>query len=194
MKQLFEKTLDISRRIKNYINTHKIARWAFQIFLFIIIFQAVQLWQTRKMPETGEAAPALKGVSLKGTSMDIENFKGKNTMLYFFAPWCKICDLSIDNFFSLAKEGKEGGYYNESTALIAIAMAYQSENEVLEFIGQRANNVPVILTDESFAAKWNIPGFPSVVLIDKNGKVVYRTSGYSTYLGLRWQLIKQNLW
>ena len=66
--------------------------------MFIAVFIAATAYQTRNMLNADrQAAPELLGVTLAGQSYDLQNAGGKPALVYFFAPWCKICGASAGN-------------------------------------------------------------------------------------------------
>ena len=71
---------------------------------FALVFLGVTTFQSRNMLATdGHAAPGLSGITLDGDFYDLANIEAKPALIYFFAPWCKICSASADNLVRLRR-------------------------------------------------------------------------------------------
>lgn len=119
--------------------------------------------------------PKQKLVSLSGQVHTLLA-DGKHTLLYFFAPWCGVCALNIDNL-----EGLD----SENLQVVRIALDYQYLNEVEDFVTQNQVQGEVLLGNEVLKQHFQVPGYPAYYLIDHNQRVVAKSFGYSTELGLR---------
>lgn len=103
--------------------------------------------------------------------------QGKTTVLYFFAPWCQICHVSIGNLQTLYE-------HNEQINVIAIALDYTSKDEVLDFTQQHQLTFPVAFGSETVKQALEITGYPSYYVINKDNTIVRKSMGYSSTLGL----------
>lgn len=96
------------------------------------------------------------------------NFKGKVTVINFWATWCPPCVQEIPSLNRLKK--KMQGLPFE---LISINYA-EDKNTILDFMKKVKVDFPVLLDqDGSFARKWNVITYPSTFVIDKKGKIKY---------------------
>ena len=74
------------------------------IGLFLLVFLAVTTFQSRNMlASDGRVAPALGGPTLAGESWDLRHAGERPVLVYFFAPWCRICSASADNLARLRR-------------------------------------------------------------------------------------------
>lgn len=103
--------------------------------------------------------------------------KGKTTILYFFAPWCQICHLSIGNLQKLYEK-------NERLDVVAVALDYTSVDEVMEFTKQHKLTFPIALGNEEIKHAYSISAFPSYYVISEENTVIGKSLGYSSELGL----------
>ncbi len=115
--------------------------------------------------------PTLMGESVSLTS------EGKTTILYFFAPWCQICRLSIGNLQSLYEK-------NEHLEVVAIALDYTSIDEVMNFTKQHQLTFPIALGNEEIKHAFSISAYPSYYVINEENTVIGKSMGYSSKLGL----------
>jgi thiol-disulfide isomerase/thioredoxin len=102
--------------------------------------------------------------------------EGKPNLLYFFAPWCTVCALSIDNL----------EYLNpEKVNVVVIALDYSSEQAVRQFVDEHQVSATVLMGHEALKSQFQIQGYPSYYFVDEEQVVTSRAFGYSTALGLK---------
>lgn len=147
------------------------------VLLIIAVFTLISMWQTRNLPDK-EDVPPLEAVWLDDRSADSVMVKGQVGVIYFFAPWCFYCRTSIDNLDELVASGKLAWAR-------VVALEYESQDDVREFINETAVDLPVLLGSRQTTMDWNIRGFPTYFVIDANGEIASRSVGYSTKIGLK---------
>jgi peroxiredoxin len=148
--------------------------------LIVGVFLAASAFQSRDMLGTdGQPAPPLRGVTLDGDVYGLAAQAGRPALIYFFAPWCRICAASADNLVRLRRwRGVE------DLEIVAVALDWQSADEVREYVERHGLNVKVVLAGADVARDWRIQAFPSYYVIDDRHRVLRRDIGYSTQLGL----------
>ena len=99
--------------------------WLRDIVIGGAVITAILFWQSLDMVERdgSVAIPNTELPTLSGGSNAL--FKqGKQTLVYFFAPWCQVCHLSIGNL----------EYLDESNVnIVRIALDYESVDAVKQF-------------------------------------------------------------
>ncbi len=151
-------------------------------FLLIsaIVFGA-HWYQTRSLlPADAAAAPAFRLETLDGGYVELSDLRGRPTLLYFFAPWCRICAASADNIRRL-----RAAIDADQLDVVMIALSYDDRGSVRTFALQHELTVPVLLGTPATASDFQIPGFPTYYVLDSNNAIVSRDYGYTTYPGLR---------
>ncbi len=144
------------------------------------MFFGLLAFQTRNMlPSDSEAAPPLLGKTLAGDIYSLEDAESRPVLVYFFAPWCRICAASSGNLNRLRKWRDE-----DDIEIIAVALDWSTTEEVREYVERHELNVPVVLGDTNVARRWQIQAFPSYYVLDNDHRVIRRDVGYSTQLGL----------
>ncbi|MDT0596630.1 redoxin domain-containing protein [Glaciecola petra] len=151
--------------------------WLRDTVIVAVIISAVSLWQSRNMLSSDGSIhiPQQNLVSLTGKvePMLAEN---KPNLLYFFAPWCKICSLSIGNLTYLNPD---------SVNVVVIALDYSSREEVEAFVIEHELNTRVFLGHEALKQQFKIQGYPSYYLVNEDQKISSSVYGYSTAIGLK---------
>lgn len=151
--------------------------------VLIGVFVVVMAYQSRNMLATGEqAAPELRGMTLDGKSYDLANARSRPALVYFFAPWCKVCAASAGNLDRLRR-------WRDVTELemVAVALDWGSAEEVRAYVDRHGLDLPVVLGDSSVARDWQIYAFPSYYVLDGEHRIARRDVGYSSQLGLLWR-------
>lgn len=154
---------------------------AINIVIFAIFFNAIHWFQSSHLLDEDVKAPLaqLSLPSLTGELFNHNQLAGKKTVVYFFAPWCQVCHLSMGNLENLYQS------QGEDINVLAVALSYESKNEIDEFVADKQLTFDVLLGTNEVMQAFQIRGFPTYYVFDAQGKVTGRTQGYSTELGLR---------
>lgn len=148
------------------------------------VFAAVTAFQTRNMLATDrEAAPDLRGPTLNGDPFDLAASRGKPVLVYFFAPWCRICAASADNLERLRRLVGE-----DDLDVVTVALDWKDAEEVRDYVTRHGLQGPVVLADAGVARSWQVYAFPTYYVLDSTLGVARRDMGYSTQLGLLWRV------
>ena len=117
-------------------------------------------------------APDFAIQTLEGEKVVLsEVLKEKKAVLEFWATECYYCVKSIPDIEEFYKENKD------KVALLAISIK-ESEEKLKSFVRKKKISYPVALdSDGSIAKLYNVRGVPTVIVVDKDGKILY--SGYS---------------
>jgi peroxiredoxin len=151
--------------------------------LFLLVFWAVTTFQSRNMlASDARAAPVLRGPTLAGETYELANAASRPVLVYFFAPWCKICAASADNLVRLRR-------WNDTTDLeiVAVALDWSDIDDVRDYAERHELNMPVLLGDADIPRRWQVYGFPSYYVLDSEHRVVESDIGYTSQLGLWWR-------
>ena len=160
--------------------TTKAKSFALNVALVVVVFLVASAFQSRNMLSAdGEPAPPLRGVTLDGEVYGLAAATGRPALIYFFAPWCKICAASADNLVRLRRWRDE-----EDLEIVAVALDWQSAEEVREYVERHDLNVKVVLGSREVTRDWQIQAYPSYYVLDDRHRVLRRDIGYSTQLGL----------
>ena len=151
--------------------------------LVVAVFVAVTAYQSRNMLDTGDRlAPELRGTTFDGEPYDLANAGSKPALVYFFAPWCKICAASTGNLNRLRRWRDAG-----ELEMVAVALAWDTVEEVRAYAERHELEINVVLGDATVAGNWQIYAFPSYYVLDSEHRITRRDVGYSSQLGLLWR-------
>ena len=128
-------------------------------------------------PAVGTPAPVLKGFSFNGMEMTIKA-SGKPMLLVFLAHWCPHCNAEIPRLI----EWKASGDLPETVQVIGITTGSRDDQAnwpPSEWIVNMEWPWPVMADSEAqdAALAMGVSGYPGLVLIGGDGKVLARRSG-----------------
>ena len=124
--------------------------------------------------EVGARAPAVSVQSLDGKAVDLGKYIGKTPMLIeFWATWCANCRELMPTLLDAEKK------FGSKVKFVALAVAInQSPERVRRFIAAHPLPHETLYDAEGRAAgAFDAPATSYVVVLDKNGRVVYTGLG-----------------
>ncbi|PKL38947.1 MAG: TlpA family protein disulfide reductase [Spirochaetae bacterium HGW-Spirochaetae-1] len=165
------------------ISKKKILSYIIELVVFMIVAAGIMHWQSRNMLSTDSPAPPFTLTTLEGESLTLESLKGKKTVLYFFAPWCTVCRFSSKNIASIRKATDP-----RKINVVAVALSYDSADEIRKFSRDHDLTVPILLGTEDTGRDYHVNAFPSIYILDREGRIRSHLVGYSTEAGIRLRL------
>jgi tetratricopeptide (TPR) repeat protein len=129
-----------------------------------------RLGQVHRGPEqsevAGSAAPQFRLKDLHGKEHDLSGYKGKVVLLDFWATWCGPCRTEMPSFEKLHQE-----FGGQDVVILAVNID-EPQDVVATFIREGAYTMPVLLTQGTdVSSKYSIRAFPTLVTVDKEGRV-----------------------
>lgn len=123
-----------------------------------------------------QTAPEFSVTTSDGKTVNLSDYKGKVILINFFATWCGPCMVEMpllqNEIWNKLKD-------NPNFVLLSLGRDH-SQEEINKFIEQKKFTFPIYADKGkavySLFAKQYIP---RNYLIDKNGKVVYASTGFS---------------
>lgn len=153
------------------------------IAIALTVFALISWWQTRDHIEQGSQAPgfqlqALANIEASQPTIDSRDLSGKETVIYFWAPWCTVCKAQSSIISTLHE--KNGEAYN----VISVALGYDDVASVQQFVQEHEATYPVLLGKPGMERTWNIEAFPTIYILDEDQKIVSSTQGFTTRQGI----------
>ncbi len=156
---------------------------------FLIIFLSIKYWMQKDLLSTqgNVRAPSFQLPSLNLSNISFKT-DGVPSIVYFFAPWCNICHLSIENLNTLKNDIDEG-----RVKVYIIALDWRYIEDVEEFVKQHQLPTTVLLGTEQLKRDYQVTGYPTYYLTDGEGYITSASRGYSTSVGLEFRTLIENL-
>ena len=156
--------------------------WARDIALFAAIILGVMAYQTWDHLDRGSPAPAFDLAMLDSdTRVSTASFAGKPSVIYFWAPWCGVCEANSHNLAAVREA------VGDDANVVSVALAFRGVEEVREF-ADRNNSRPVLLGTNAVHEAYAISAFPTLYVLDRDGRITSSVVGYTTELGIRARL------
>jgi cytochrome c biogenesis protein CcmG/thiol:disulfide interchange protein DsbE len=131
-------------------------------------------------PLLGNAAPALAGETLDGSTFDLDGERGRWVVVNFFASWCAPCRQEHPELVSFAQRHQIAG------DAIVVSVVYNDDTDaVAEFFADHGGDWPVVVGDTGpDALEWGVAGVPESYVVDPLGFVRLKVIGGVTSTGL----------
>ena len=128
----------------------------------------------------GREAIAFDAKGMDGKIYNLASLKGKPVLLDFWATWCVPCRQAMPAVEKLVRDFKEQG-------LVVLAVSTGEQRADVEaFLKKTPVPYPVLLGSESkIADSYHVGGFPTFVMIGRDGKIVAHQIGYNGEADLR---------
>ena len=143
----------------------------FALFLLFSLL-CLSLWAL----EPGDQAAPFANPDLTGTYVMSNQVIGKGwVILDFFATWCEPCKKKLPEIDALQKEFAEKG-------LVTVLFAVDKEGKDIVAPFFEANPAVLRVVIDRYAVAYNrygVEGVPTIFLINPEGKIVLKQTGYS---------------
>jgi cytochrome c biogenesis protein CcmG/thiol:disulfide interchange protein DsbE len=131
-------------------------------------------------PLLGRIAPAVKGATLAGGTVDIDDYRGRWVMVNFFASWCTPCRVEHPELTAFDEEHKAAG------DAVLVGVTYDNkEADAKAFFAERGGTWPVINDPEnSIGVAYGVAQVPETFVVSPDGVVVQHFPGGVTQADL----------
>lgn len=118
--------------------------------------------------------PSLELVTLQGDYITNEDLAGKVVLFDFWGTWCAPCRASIPSLKALVERSK-------SLPLVVVSVSNDSNEEALRgFIDEHGMSWPQVWDPKyRFIREMAVDAYPTYLLADHEGAIVFRYSGWS---------------
>jgi thiol-disulfide isomerase/thioredoxin len=137
-------------------------------------------------PNAAPDEPELTLKDLDGKSVSLAQLKGKVVLVNFWATWCDPCRFEIPWLIEMQQKYGAKGF-----TVLGIAMDDEGPKVVAPFVqkeqfdvngGKSTMNYPIVIGDDAAADKFGgLLGYPTSVLISRDGKQIKRVTGLISY-------------
>ncbi len=140
----------------------------------IAIFILSNIMSYIRKPELNSTQlPQVEVTLLDSTSYTLQ--KGKPVVIHFWATWCKVCKLEVDNIERLSKEYE----------VLTIAVSSGENAKIKAYLKERGLTFKVVNdVDGTWAKQFKVEVFPTTFIYDGTGELKFTEVGYTTTAGL----------
>jgi thiol-disulfide isomerase/thioredoxin len=133
-----------------------------------------------------EPAPELKLKDLDGRDVTLAQYQGKVVLVNFWATWCEPCRFEIPWLIEMQQKYGAKGF-----TVLGIAMDEDGRSVVAPWVqkerfdvngSKQQMNYPIVIGNDEAADKFGgLFGYPTSVLISRDGKQIKRITGLISY-------------
>lgn len=149
-----------------------------ETILYVSLFFGLVHWQASHLIPSGEPAPDARLALYEGGAMSLSELEGKSVLLVFWAPWCSVCGAGSGNISRVQR------WLGDRAQVVSVAIDYGSLADVKNYVEKHDVDYPVLLDDGTLAEAYQLRSFPTLYMLDKEGRVKRRVTGYTTTLGM----------
>lgn len=129
-------------------------------------------------PAVGETPPTLTGENFAGEPSSIDPGDGRAKVVMFLAHWCPHCQKEVP----MVQGWVDDGNLPEDVDLYAVVTGTREDQNNYppsKWLSREGWSEGILLDDpdQSAASAWGLTGYPYIVFIDADGRVVRRASG-----------------
>jgi peroxiredoxin len=134
-------------------------------------------------------APNLAFTTIEGKAISMASLKGKMVVVNFWATYCPGCIEEMPDLVSTYQQ-----YHERGLEIIAVSIADDPPNQVLNFAQKNALPFPVIHDSDAKISQAfdNVSLTPTSFIIDQQGRVIGKTIGKLDFVSLH-KLLDQSL-
>ena len=129
--------------------------------------------ETDKKLAIGREPIAFSVKGIGGETISPEKYKGKVLLLDFWATWCAPCKQEMPNVKNVYKK-----YHKKGFEIVGISLD-RSRSDLDRYIEKNDITWPQFYDGKFWkndvAVKYNVQSIPATYLIDKNGKIRYKS-------------------
>jgi peroxiredoxin len=154
----------------------------FGLILLVVLLATGYYWLS---PGYSRAAPAVDFKIIDGRTLNLQQFTGQPVLVVFWATTCPSCIKEIPHLSGLYEELAPRGL-----EIIAVAMAYDPPNQVMEMHQRKQIPYPIALDVQGKVALafGDVQQTPTTFLIDPRGQIADKTIGKLNMAQLHTQL------
>lgn len=146
------------------------------IFLLFLAFGVFAQQQTLKV---GASAPEFTAVDLKGDSVDLNELRGNIVVMTFWSTRCEICHVEFPKLNRVIKSfnGKKVVFLSLTMENEAKVETYLKKNPLEARVVPNSFGVVLQYADRDKSGNLDM-GFPAFYVINEQGTIQYKQSGY----------------
>lgn len=152
---------------------------SWQLIFFVAVFNLVSyIRELELLPTSDELqAPSFVLTTTTETTLSSQDLAGKPTLLYFWAPWCSVCKVSMPNLESFKQN-------NPDINVVSVVLSYETKGQVEQFLQQHDYSFTTVFGTSEVSNSYKIKGFPTYYVLNENNQVVGSSLGYSSEIGM----------
>jgi len=129
--------------------------------------------QSPKMLEKGQAAPNFTLKDAQGKDVSLRDFKGKVVVLDFWGTWCGPCQMAMPAIQKVHEK-----YRDKGVVVIGISCREKAGADPAKMMRDKGCDYGLLLNGEKITSDWHVPGYPTLYVIDQQGRIAHAELGF----------------
>jgi peroxiredoxin len=133
--------------------------------------------ERKELLSKGDKAPDFELVNHEGKTVSLQDYRGKVVLIDFWGTWCVWCVRSFPKLEEAYTKLKD-----KNVEFLGLSCQEPDDAEPVKFAREKGISYPILLDGDAVSEEYNVSGFPTFYIIDKEGNVILAKSGYSDEL------------
>jgi thiol-disulfide isomerase/thioredoxin len=161
---------------------NRFVRYGLLILLFFIITIALSILKSTDSSFDYNYLDKLEYSD--GTQFQSKEIENKKLVIYFWAVWCKVCEINFPFF-----QTNYSNFQNSNIQILSIEEGMSGKQKLKNYLNKKQINYPVIIGTQELLYQSNINAFPTTIFINSKGKVVFVDTGILNPISFYFRLL-----
>ncbi|MFP4528393.1 MAG: TlpA family protein disulfide reductase [Candidatus Kapaibacterium sp.] len=130
-----------------------------------------------EMLEKGDMAPDFTLNDGQGTTITLSELRGKPVILDFWGTWCVWCRVAMPKINKVYNDYKDDGVH-----VLGLSCREPDDADPVGYMNSKGMDYQPLINADETAEKYGVSGYPTLFVIDAEGKIIYAEAGYSDEL------------
>jgi peroxiredoxin len=123
-------------------------------------------------PASRVTAPNFALTRIDGSPVELSVLAGKTVILDFWATWCAPCEVQMPVLDDLWSDRGD-----QDVFVLGLSVDTDPAEDVIAWVDERGFRYPIAIADQELAIDYGVIGFPTLFVIDPQGRVHTQHTG-----------------